>query len=52
MNERRNNPEISSYSNKTEAIKDIEIEESEGKVPIPHDEAIERAKEWIEENER
>ncbi len=52
MKERKKELEYTGYSNKTEAIKDIEVELTEGKVPIPHEEAVEIAKEWVEENEK
>lgn len=38
-------------SHYTEAVLDVEKLEDGTKVPIPHEEAVERAKEWIDENE-
>ena len=39
-------------ASKTEAWADIDYQKKDSKVSIPHEEAVDRAKAWVEENEK
>ena len=49
---KNNKKEKNLGSNKTEAVLDAEHYEEDTHVHIPHEDAIEDAKDWVDENEK